>query len=881
MEKTILRDDTEINVLTDKSCYVLNSLSFYFSLLLTIALCKVTSILPIKFEDAQKYANMNAWDSINPEPMERLVYMVAIVAFPVLFLAARYAIGRLTEKSAVIRSCAVADIVGLFSAAALVILAAVNFSVEFRDSVPPYRYINNMLYETNMTAQLVLTAVIAVMAAVSAVLFKGAIRKVLNKIYLLPEFILLALVIVLSFDGLPRVRDSYHFEAVFYAMSQVYNGASILVDLTSQYGLYPHFLEPVFRAMGGLSVWKFQFIMSVLIAAAWISFYYFLKSIIRNRLILFMSFIAVFFFTFVNFYVDYRARDYYQYPPIRILFPMVGMLLASLYFKSRSIVLYYLIPVFLSVGALWNPDTGIMMIITWVFVLIFREMHVTAEAVRKWGQVIRKGLFHILNVFEIFSVILIIFALGVFFRSGAMPDYGEMLRFQKLYYQMGFGLMPMPDVHPWQLFLIALAAGLAFSVGGLFAKNTGEEARAKNSVVFMLSIYGTAIFAYYQGRSHDWAMVPLLYVPVALAGIFADSILAGVRGGILRRGSFGLLAVFAVLVFFLSSPLERAYTKAVSFKAGPFFHKFIKEHDRENYGFLKEHIRPGSKAYVISAYQQGVIYAETGALNPLNVPGQVEISLVSDINKVRDFLQEKGEGRIVVWDRTDGGSYVNHYNLNFRETYNIEAVFPDSQVEIYKQYDSIPKKELVFPISGKGVHLKNYTTSVFTLVDEAGNFQRNFHYDSGEKTGLNKVFSLQILLKPSIKEGINGEIAGNYSDYSGFKVVSGEENGSYRIIAGTGSSLSESELFRMEPEKWNYIAINYINGVYSLYVNGLKQFDFKAATAKSVSSFKIQYKWNSFKGIIDELKFSDAPLTSEAIGEIYKKIWTKYADGVK
>ncbi|HEY6837801.1 MAG TPA: hypothetical protein VI389_03580, partial [Geobacteraceae bacterium] len=58
--------------------------------------------------------------------------------------------------------------------------------------------------------------------------------------------------------------NKYDFSAVYYSMVQVFGGAPLLVDgFTNTYGLYPHFLVPIFK-LTGLSVLTFSGVMAVL-----------------------------------------------------------------------------------------------------------------------------------------------------------------------------------------------------------------------------------------------------------------------------------------------------------------------------------------------------------------------------------------------------------------------------------------------------------------------------------------------------------------------------------------------------------------------------------------------------------------------------------------
>ena len=68
------------------------------------------------------------------------------------------------------------------------------------------------------------------------------------------------------FDETARAAWGGHFEAVYHPMVQVMLGKTVLVNTTSQYGLFPHFLAPIFAATG-LSVLTFTAVLAILVAA--------------------------------------------------------------------------------------------------------------------------------------------------------------------------------------------------------------------------------------------------------------------------------------------------------------------------------------------------------------------------------------------------------------------------------------------------------------------------------------------------------------------------------------------------------------------------------------------------------------------------------------
>ncbi|MCG2687444.1 hypothetical protein L6260_01415, partial [Candidatus Parcubacteria bacterium] len=71
---------------------------------------------------------------------------------------------------------------------------------------------------------------------------------------------------------------------------------------------------------------------------------------------------------------------YFQYNPLRMIFPSLFFLLAYAYFGTKSLKLYYFIPVMLALGILWNPDIGMVCMVSWFAVLSYIEvLKITSE----------------------------------------------------------------------------------------------------------------------------------------------------------------------------------------------------------------------------------------------------------------------------------------------------------------------------------------------------------------------------------------------------------------------------------------------------------------------------------------------------------------------
>jgi hypothetical protein len=113
---------------------------------------------------------------------------------------------------------------------------------------------------------------------------------------------LLAVVAVFSL-GIVNLFDGYlplDLDPVIYPQIQVLSGKNLLAPVTSFYGLYAFFLQPIFKLIG-FSVLKFSLVMSSLMLLS----FWFLKKMLRraveNTTIYLLGFLAIVFLHCVSY----------------------------------------------------------------------------------------------------------------------------------------------------------------------------------------------------------------------------------------------------------------------------------------------------------------------------------------------------------------------------------------------------------------------------------------------------------------------------------------------------------------------------------------------------------------------------------------------------
>ncbi len=428
-----------------------------------------------------------------------------------------------------------------------------------------------------------------------------------------------------------------HFGTVFYAISQVFSGKVLLVDFIHQYGLYPHFLEPLLK-ITGLTPFKFTIIMGILNGISFFYLYKFLREVTENKIIASLGFLTMiwynyflgYFFQIKFFYYD----PFFQYHPVRFLFPSLSIYITWRYFKKNNSFLYFSSFFFYSFAVLWNFDTGLVVFFSWLLLLIYKELVDNNVKIA-----LKKIVKHLLYGFLIFLTIFFLYNFYIKLRYGVFPDFISSIKYQKIFYFYGFYMLPMKIIHPWNLVVLVYLYGLAYGIKSFFIR----KADFKTYAVVFLSILGFGIFSYFQGRSVDPNLLLVSYPALLLLTIFIDEFFS-------RKPSFKLSSL--LLISFL------LFTTVVMISKVPLF--FINLTDRfeaiiekeptnlsRNACFIINNTKPGEKVFIISNHS-GVYYTMSHTICPLNISSITEFFLKEDYYTIYRFLKENKHSKVFV-----------------------------------------------------------------------------------------------------------------------------------------------------------------------------------------------------------------------------------------
>lgn len=425
----------------------------------------------------------------------------------------------------------------------------------------------------------------------------------------------------------PYVADN-HFEAVLFASTQVAIGKTLLVDAPHQYGLYPEFLAPMFRALGGISVLRFTSVMALLqivVYGLWLAA---LLRVMRKPWMAMLTFLGA--FSLVSFLVPLHVIDqrfipyydpYFQYFPIRSLFPAIALFAMSWMsandrFDSRR--LRCLVSVTLGAGTLWNMDAGIPALGAWILYLchnaIVRRVPPNGSVLGWLRAAAPIGAEALMAACTAVGIIL--FSLA--WKAGAWPDLTMSLRFQSVFYAIGFYMLPMRVIHSWIAWAMVVMAALSFGLWPLSQRRGGGEQLSLRSTVFGWAVLACGLFSYFQGRSHDWVFPVLIPFALVFVGLAIDRLLIPAIADTTTtpqwRWTSGVVSAAFVVVMVSGA--------ASAYRPGGLLLKVLAERWQgltapresspgdEAIAFVKQRLTPGDTAFILSNHA-GVYHAES------------------------------------------------------------------------------------------------------------------------------------------------------------------------------------------------------------------------------------------------------------------------------
>jgi hypothetical protein len=581
---------------------------------------------------AQEMLTPTAGMSVRPEPVERLQYLLGLLLTPLfLFFAlwrTRTHYWRASQKIRRILN---------YVAALLLADGTIALPICAYESLKrsEFLYVRVSVLHTDFALYAVLVfPAIATLALLAQ-------RRWAERLTGWAVYLIAACLAMVAFLGVLLNRETAlswisHLDPVIYPLAQVRAGKTLLVDCAPLYGLYPHFLQPLFSFIP-LTVYYFTVVMAFLLVISLIAQWLFLRSLATNNVTLLCGIVAIPFFAHSTLRtVD--AEPYFQYWPIRTLFPSLLLLLSALYLRGRAKrLVYHATFLCASLAILWNPDSGFVVFGSWVLLLGYRELfRFSLRTV--WRPLGR----HALTASGSLLVVLGGYAVFARIHSGGWPDLRMSSTYYELFSYYGYFMLPMANLpHVWGLTVGIFVLALAIAFHGLIRKRD----QVFHASLFLLAIMGGGLFGYYNGRSHDNCATFWLYVPILIVTLLVDRVFTLLRS---NAAYLKLLPLACMFFFFPASALPSLFTPAnlkwfkersvAGIKAS---HYSRAGESSLNVDFIKGLTKPGESIFIlIKACREGPYYAESSTRSALNLPSSIDWFFKRDYAEIDRFLRE-------------------------------------------------------------------------------------------------------------------------------------------------------------------------------------------------------------------------------------------------
>lgn len=489
------------------------------ALICTFVVCFILSFLPEQL-DSEWIVNtfVHPVGNFVPETSEKLQYVLGTVTFVLTYFLTSFFLK--TEKIKVSGNITLIRDLFVWGFMILSVLLVVKENV-FVESLP------SLLLKVGIVS-FIGTLILSV--ANMQISFKGQ-ASFINMILLLGG--ILSIFIVSSFYmretyfyGTPHVE--HHTNAYFYPIWKVWCGQYPLVDFASLYGYYPYFFVGIMALCGGVTIKKFGVIIAILMAIIFLAMFYVLWVTCKNKIWAFAGILAIE-CVLCMYNAELTGEYYLQYYPHRMITLCIILAICCMHVRYRqrhgrdSKYIEILGWICSGSALLWNLDTGLVVWLGWTIYLCFLHLLRKKMFTKKTWIFIGKTILKCIATAAISFILLLILT---YILSGERVGFKELFFGQSIFYSSGFYMLNMNLLHPWLIIIGIYALGIVISVSHM--RDIIEKEKTydvtKIAMYFMMAVVGVGAFLYFQGRSHNYVFVAIVWPAILLISLLLDDL---------------------------------------------------------------------------------------------------------------------------------------------------------------------------------------------------------------------------------------------------------------------------------------------------------------------------------------------------------------------
>ena len=791
-------------------------LRWAFVIVATIVLYTIVSLLVCKIytpdiEALKAEAAKITFQVCNPEPMESLLYQLALFFIPVSILFFHW-MSKKKWMEAFFRNFKFDSVIGILCVSGIAILAYYAFAAANPNHAEPANS-HDIVAVTNFDFyfyKLFFYRYFFVYLLVIFPLFLAAffafsnMNKQIQKFFSIATWcilgLLLLLIIPINIFEFPYTwENKFDFNAVYYSTAQVYGGSPMLVDgLSSTHGLYAQLLNPIFQ-LTGLTPLSFSIVMAILLGLCFIFQTYFVHKFTNNKFLSLLACLSLVFFPYLVNRLLTPFESVFAMFPIRWLSFSTLLIIAVFYISEQKKIWYYTGNILLSFLVLWNPEIGVVSFITWLALLVYTNFY-TSEKKIAYVNLVKLLVISLSVLVAVFVVYTVIIKLSY----GVFPDITGMFKMIMVFGSLGFNMIPMSVPHPWMLFAIIYVAGFMYALTKLFDKTITP----KSSAVFLLSIVGSGLFMYFVGRSHNWNLLPFSAPAFMLLAILGDDLWVATKTSRL----FSYRIIFAVVVFVLAVASVEMLFNATDIWAlrndsqAKIQQAAEEESIKSNQQFIKANTTPHEKIFVLTSDgYQGLYFPPNKNRSAAN-PGFIELMLNTERDTYLDAIRDSSF-KVFIEPHVFRIHLVDPIMLHVAAAYEFEK--QNGSMFLLKKHAGRSACEGILENSNAIVH------EIFS--NDTKGFQKRVNYMQGyPAVQLGNIFTVELIFKPTPQPYKYAILLGNQKDDTGFSIFCVDQQAKYAIeLAGTHIP------FTVELNQVNYLAMSFIHErIVALYLNG-------------------------------------------------------------
>jgi hypothetical protein len=515
-------------------------------------------------------------------------------------------------------------------------------------------------------------------------------------------------------------RDNFfgnpdHLNAVLYSVAMVQQGKFLLIDLTNQYGLYPHFLYPLFKLID-VNVTSFSVVMAALTVSSYVLIYFALKKAIENKFILFLAFSSVLYFSLFSFLLNGIYDSYYAYRPIRMIFPALSFFLVYLYIFNPTKTLYLVSIAVSSIAILWNFDSGIFCFLSFYLYVCYERLF-GRRLISSIPLLVKHTIYSLL----ILLVTFFFYSLLIYLQAGSFPDLLLFLENKQKMANIGFLAIKLPVFNAWNLIFIVYLIGILIGLRSLYFKDNNLHSK----LIFYSSLMGLGISAYYVFRSHDYNLWQTLYPAVIILSLILDSLIRIYKSKGLELKNFILISILSFILISTFIQLFKAPYEIYSALRGRLPDIILQNIDKSARAndilLINDNVVIGEKILIL-ADSEGILYLETKTSSPISAAGSSERIFMNDEITLLNFLKNNESMKVFISN--------NYYEVKDFRYQGMKPAFRKVLDDRYSLIDWGENMQLFVPNNMKNnkqeklgpvTNIKESSYSIYRVNDDINN----------------------------------------------------------------------------------------------------------------------------------------------------------------